>query len=362
MYPTTFPRNHWYVAGHGRDLGRELTSRWILGDPICFYRREDGAPVALVDRCIHRQMPLTLGRLKGNNVECAYHGIVFGDDGRALRIPSQKQVPRACRVHRYPLVESGGLLWIWMGDPERADQASIPSHSWLSAPGWTTVRGTMRGDARAQLINENLVDLSHVTFLHPETVGTAEVAEAPASTEYHERSVRVVRSMSNVPNPALFEKVMGLIGLVDREQVAEFIAPGFHTTHVVVKPVGVDASSDSVFRHKVVHCITPERAKSYHYFWAVARNYRLDDEEVSAIWERGVDVVIRQDVGATEAIERVISACEPGYPVEMNLKIDAGALRARRLIEMMVAAEANGSEPAPSTDGAVVVEPPAELT
>ncbi len=114
-----------YVAGHSQDFGRELTRRWILGDPIVFYRRNDDVLVALVDRCIHRQLPLSRGRLKDEGIECGYHGILFGHDGQALRIPAQDLVPPACRVGTYPLVESGGLVWIWMGDADAADKSLI---------------------------------------------------------------------------------------------------------------------------------------------------------------------------------------------------------------------------------------------
>lgn len=295
--------------------------------------------MALVDRCIHRQMPLSLGRLKGDDLECGYHGILYGDDGRAKRIPAQAHVPPACRVHRYPTKESGGLLWIWMGDPDLADETLIPAHPWLNSPDWTVVRGTLHLNARAQLINENLLDLSHVSFLHPETIGTDEVAEIPVTTDFDERSVRVTRAMFDIQSPPLFQKTMGLETRIDREQIAEFIAPGFHTTHVTAKPAGTDPDSDEVCRHKVFHCITPERDNSAHYFWAVARDYRIDNEEVSQLWEEGTPIVFGQDIDAAEAIERVISAYKPGYPVELNMKVDGGPLRARRIIERMIADE-----------------------
>lgn len=338
MYPKSFPRQQWYVAGHSEDFGRDLLSRWILGDPICFYRRRDGALTALVDRCIHRQMPLSLGRLKGDDLECGYHGILYADDGHAKDIPSQRAVPPACRVHRYPLKESGGFVWIWMGDPERADESLIPDHPWLESPEWTVVRGTLHMDARAQLINENLLDLSHVSYLHPESIGTEEVAAAPISTKFEGRSVRVIRSMQGIESPPFFEKTMGLGGLIDREQIAEFIAPGFNITHVMAKPA--DSTNDEeACRHKAVHCITPERENSAHYFWAVTRDYAIGNDEVDHLMREGVPTVFRQDIAAAEAIERVISAYAPGYPVELNIKVDAGPLRARRIIEQLVAEE-----------------------
>lgn len=341
MYPVTFPREQWYVAGHAEDIDRTLMSRWILGDPICFYRTLDGRPVALTDRCVHRQMPLSMGRLKADDVECGYHGILYGQDGQAIHIPAQTTVPPGCRVRRYPLVERAGLIWIWMGDAEAVDESSIPETPWLEDPCWTTVRGNLHMEARAQLMNENLLDLSHVTFLHPESLGTEEVAETPVSVDFDDRSVRVTRMMSDIKSPPLFEKVMGLMGRIDREQVAEFIAPSLHITHVMAKPTGVEMSSPEVCRHKAVHCITPARAGSAHYFWALARDYRIHDDEVSELWAKGNPMVFGQDITAVEAIERMLVASEPEEPETVNIRIDGGPLRARRIIERMVAAEAS---------------------
>lgn len=335
VYPTEFPRNQWYVAARSEEVTRELLSRWILNDPICLYRKVHGDPVALMDRCIHRQMPLSKGRLREDALECGYHGILYGPDGQGLRIPSQATVPRACGVRSYPLVESCGVVWIWMGDPASADASLIPDHHWMGEPGWVTVGGTLHMEARAQLLNENLLDLSHLTFLHPESIGTEKIAEVPVTVDFDERSVRVARVMDAVDSPPFFAKVMKLSGLIDRKQVAEFHGPGFHVTHVQAQPSG---SRGSIGRcqHKAIHGITPERRTSAHYFWFVARDYEIADAEVTELWARGGKTVFAQDIEACEAIEQRIRPYEPHYPVELNIKVDAGPLRARRIIEKMV--------------------------
>ncbi len=342
MYPVSFPRNHWYVAGHVSDLGSDLLSRWILGQPVCLYRKQDGMPVAVADHCVHRQMPLSRGRRKGDSIECLYHGILYSDDGMAVRIPSQDHVPANCRVRRYPVADRGGFTWIWMGDRAMADETLIPDYPWLDSAEWTVVRGTLHMSARAQLLNENLLDLSHVSYLHADTIGTEEVAEGSAATEVDGRTVRVTRAMPAVECPSLFRRVMGLQGQIDRESVAEFVAPGFHVSYVLARPAGADHASPATCRHNAVHGITPERANSAHYFWAVARDYRIDDAEVSRFWQEGAPRVLTQDIEAVEAIEKIISAYEPDYPFEVNLKADAGGLRARRIIEQMIVAEQNG--------------------
>ncbi len=192
-------------------------------------------------------------------------------------------------------------------------------------------------DARAQLINENLLDLSHVSFLHPDSIGSDDVASAPVTTDFDDRSVRVVREQKNSTSPPIFEKVMGLVGAIDRVQIAEWFAPGFHISHLTAKQSGEQEAE--TFSHKAIHCITPEREDSTHYFWAVTRNYRTDDEEVSQIWEKGAPGVFTQDIEAMEAIEEVLAAYAPGYPTELNIKVDGGPLRARRIIEQLLAKE-----------------------
>lgn len=338
MYPDSFPRNQWYVAAHGDEIGRTLTSRWILEEPVCLYRTLDGAAVALVDRCIHRQMPLSQGRLRDDFLECGYHGILYGPDGRARRIPSQQHVPPACRVHRFPLVERWGLLWIWMGNPELADERTIPDHHWLTDPEWSTVRGALHMNARAQLLNENLLDLSHLEFLHAGSIGTEKIAEVPVTTEFEGTVVRVNRPMYGIDCPPFFTKTMGLDGKIDRGQTAEYFAPAFHITHVSARPSG-DADDSRLCRQKAIHCVTPERRDSTHYFWCHTRDYRVGDPEITELMRQGMQTVFQQDVDACESIEGLISAYEPSYPIEMNLKVDAGPLQARRIIRSMLDAE-----------------------
>ncbi|WP_226358416.1 aromatic ring-hydroxylating dioxygenase subunit alpha [Pseudonocardia sp. ICBG601] len=342
MYPDRFPRNAWYVAARSSEVTRSVLSRWLLGDPVALYRREDGRPVALVDRCIHRQLPLSLGRLQGDRIECGYHGLTFDTDGSCVRIPGSSRISSRVRVQAFPLYEEYGLVWIWMGDPELADPTLVPDHHWFRSEGWATAEGTLHMDGRAQLLNENLLDLSHLTFLHPESIGSPEVAEAPVHTSYDERVVRVHRTMTDVSCPPFFQKIMKVDGAIDRGQVAEYFAPAFHISQTHIRPAG---SGDDVpaFRQMVMHAITPETRTTTHYFWGVARNFAVDDPGVTDFAVAAVSQVFEQDIAACEAIEHIIAAWEPSYPLELNIKVDAGPLRARRIIEEMVAAEREDS-------------------
>ncbi len=350
-YPDEFPRNQWYVAARTAEIGQELFPRWLLGEPVVLYRTEDGQPVALADRCPHRQYPLSRGLRVGDEIECGYHGLVFNAEGRCVSVPQQDHIPDHLRARAYPLRERAGLIWIWMGDPARADDSLIPDHSFMASEGWVTVSGTLHMKARAQLMNENLLDLSHLTYLHPTTLGTRQVAYVPAEATWDERRVCVERVMKNIEPPGFFVRAMGLEGQIDRTQLAEFIAPGFHITHVSAKPAGDDDDS-RLSQHKVVHGITPETRTTTFYFWAMARDYRIDDPEITSFAQDAQARVFSDDVEACEAIERVLAAYEPGAPTQTNIKVDAGPLQSRRIIERMLADERQGTAE-PTRQGAV---------
>ncbi len=339
MYPTEFPRNAWYVAARSAEVeAGKLLPRWLLGDPVVMYRTGDGTPVALVDRCIHRQMPLSMGRLKGDDLECGYHGLTYDPSGACVRIPGSSRIADVVRVQSFPLVEGHGLLWIWMGDRDLADPAEIPDHHWYTADGWSTAAGTLHMKGRTQLLNENLLDLSHLSFLHPDSIGSPEIAEIPVTVTSDDRTVTVRREMRDVACPPFFTKVTGIDATIDRQQIAEYFAPAFHITTTTLKPHG-DPDDARMCRQKTMHAVTPETRTTTHYFWSVSRDYAVDDDAVTDFMLSAVAGVFRQDIEASEAIEHIIAAWEPSYPLELNIKVDAGPLQSRRIIEKMVAAE-----------------------
>ena len=148
-----FLRNYWYVAATDAEVGRKPLARTILGEPIVFFRTEEGAPVAMEDRCAHRHLPLSMGKLVGDELQCHYHGLRFGTDGRCTRIPGQEQIPRCAKVKTYPVAERYHWIWIWMGDPALADPAKITDFHWLDDPdhwGAKSVVPARRGELAAR--------------------------------------------------------------------------------------------------------------------------------------------------------------------------------------------------------------------
>jgi phenylpropionate dioxygenase-like ring-hydroxylating dioxygenase large terminal subunit len=157
-----FLRNCWYAAGFSDDFGHALTARTFLGEAVVIYRTEKGAPIALEDRCAHRRLPLSMGRLDGDRVECAYHGLVYDHSGACIKIPGQASVPQGARVRAYPVLDRHTYLWIWMGNPKLADPALIPDYSAIDTAGERTSRIRLHLRCNYLLTVDNLLDLSHL--------------------------------------------------------------------------------------------------------------------------------------------------------------------------------------------------------
>ncbi|GIJ46273.1 oxidoreductase subunit alpha [Virgisporangium aliadipatigenens] len=351
MMSTGFIRDQWYVAAHAHEVGEDLLARTVLGEPIVLYRTADGTPVGLADRCVHRRFPLSLSQRVDDRIVCGYHGFTYDRTGACVAVPGQRRIPRTARVPAYPVVERDSLVWVWIGEPDRADPAAIPRAPWLDAPGWTTVRGLEPLAARYGLLVDNLLDLSHETYLHAGYIGTPEVAETPITTEVDDdaRVVHVRRRMKDVACPPFYARSTGITGRIDRWQDIEFHPPCLYLLHARIAPTGVEPAPDGTdphaFHAEIVYAITPETQTSTHDFWLVARDFATDDAEVSRFLAESNRTVVLQDVAALNALERVIAAEPPGFQ-ELSINIDTGGLAARRLLNAM-ASEASGAGPLP---------------
>ena len=349
MFPTAFATNQWYVAAYGDEIGRALLSRTILGEPIVFYRTTGGEAVALADRCVHRHYPLSASRRVGDTIVCGYHGFTYDEYGTCVSVPGQQRIPRAAQVKRYPTVERDSFVWIWIGDEAGAHPDTIPRAPWLGDPQWTPVSGLERVGARYGLLVDNLMDLSHETYLHAGHIGTPEVAATPITTEVDEDRavVYVSRRMKDAECPPFYARSTGIDGRIDRWQDIEYRPPCLYLLHSRIAPTGVEPGPDgddsSAFHVEVVYAITPETAGATHLFWAVARDFAREDDDVSDFLRDSNRTVVLQDIAALERLERVLAADDAtaerlGRPVrhrELSINIDTGGLGARRLLKRM---------------------------
>ncbi|MBY8860078.1 aromatic ring-hydroxylating dioxygenase subunit alpha [Nocardia sp. CA2R105] len=345
---TTLVRNQWYVAAYSEEIGEELFARTVCNEPLVFFRAEDGAVVGLADRCIHRRYPLSKSqRVEGDRIVCGYHGFTYDRTGTCVAVPAQTRIPRSARVAAYPVVEQDSLVWVWIGDREPSAPESIPRAPWLIASGWTTTRGLETIQGRHALLMDNLMDLSHETYLHGGYIGTPEVADTPITTEIDEEAgvVRVSRRMDDAECPPFYANSTGITGRITRWQDIEFTPPCLYRLHSRVAPQGNypppdyvpgrDYSvDDGAFHTEIVYALTPETEHSVHDFWMVARDFAIEDQSITEYLHTNNRVVVMQDVEALNVVEAVIAEEErtSGTYQELSINIDTGALGARRLM------------------------------
>ncbi len=349
-----FPLNAWYAAAYDVEVKHALLARRICNQKIVLFRRLDGSVAALEDACWHRLLPLSMGRLEGDELVCGYHGLVFNGDGRCTHMPSQETInPSAC-VRAFPVVQKHRFVWVWPGDPALADESKIPDLHWNDDPAWAGDGKLITVKCGYRLVIDNLMDLTHEAFVHGSSIGNSAVAEAPFVATHGDRTATVTRWMENIDPPPFWagqiRNARGYTGKVDRWQVIRFEPPCTVAIDVGVAPAGTGAPqgdrSQGVNGY-VLNTITPETDTTCHYFWAFARNYELGDQRLTHELREGVATIFREDEVVLEAQQQAIDE-HPGYSF-YNLNIDAGSMWARKLIDKMIAAEA------PPTEGSRVI-------
>ena len=336
-------RDSWYVAAWSRDLTDAPLARTMLEADVVVYRQADGSVAALEDRCPHRHLPLSMGKPTDEGLQCGYHGMVFGADGRCVRAPSQAFAPPTARVRAYPTIERYGWVWVWMGDPARADPALLPDFALLDSPAHAAVGKTNHVRSAYRLVTDNLMDLSHVGYVHTSTIGNAAFGEKGKLTVTRtDRGVRATRLVPDVPQPPLYQRSGQLPEGVnlDRFSVIDFIAPCFVLIHTGGAPVGAGAL-DGNYEHAlnlwVVNAMTPETATTTNYHWASVRSHALGDAEADALFFAGVSEAFEEDRAVLEAQQRVID--RRGDSWSIALKADAAAIEARRVLDRLIADE-----------------------
>ena len=239
-----YVRNAWYMAGWARDFAvGKPHAETILGEPIVLWRRDDGRMAALEDRCVHRLAPLSLGRCEGDAIRCMYHGLLFAPDGAVREIPGQDVIPKQARARAYPVEEHASAVWLWMGDPAVADTALLPDFVGIDDPRFAMEPGRLDYDAPAKLIHDNLLDLSHLAYVHAnsfvggkEDVGASWLG-AKLATRTLERGVEVERWVRDSPmNPARGAGANDTV--IDVWSCYQFLVPGIFIQRTERHPQG----------------------------------------------------------------------------------------------------------------------------
>jgi phenylpropionate dioxygenase-like ring-hydroxylating dioxygenase large terminal subunit len=327
-----FLRESWYVAARTAEVTRQPLARLLLGEPVVLFRRQNGEGVALEDRCCHRHLPLSMGRLEGDDLRCGYHGLLFAPDGRCVQIPGQESVPPQARVRAYPLVERYRWLWIWMGSPERADPALIPNWWWADHREWAfTQPEQIHVKCDYQLVSDNVLDVTHLAYVHASSIGASSITEFPATVEREERLVRLTRWIRDRPPPPLYQKAGGFPANVDRWQIVEHVPPCFSVNFAGCK------DETRKIDLMALSAPTPETERTTHYFFGFVRNFGLADPEMEGIFSGDMVRVFNEDIPVLEAQQRN-RELKPGAAA-IDLKVDAAPLAARRMLQKMLECE-----------------------
>ncbi len=350
----SFPLNAWYAAAYDVEVKHELMARTICKQKMVMFRQTDGTVAVLEDACWHRLLPLSLGRLEGDEVVCGYHGLAYNAQGRCTHMPSQETLnPSAC-VRSYPALEKHRFVWVWPGDPHLADPSLVPDMHWNDHPDWAGDGKVITVKCDYRLVVDNLMDLTHETFVHGSSIGQRAVAEAPFVATHGNRKATVTRWMENIDAPPFWagqiKQARSYEGKVDRWQIIQFEAPCTVVIDVGVAPTGTGAvppggnqgdarlsDRSQGVNGQVLNTITPATDNTCHYFWAFARNYCLNEQRLTHQLREGVASIFREDEHVLEA-QQIAMQEHPDHQF-YNLNIDAGSMWARKLIDKLVAAE-----------------------
>jgi vanillate O-demethylase monooxygenase subunit len=332
-----FLRNFWYVAASDSEVQKKPLGRMILGEPIVLFRTEDGTPVAFEDRCPHRRLPLSMGKLVDDVLQCHYHGLRFDRTGKCVRVPGQDLIPPSARVKTYPVVERYRWLWIWMGDPALANPDEITDFHWLQDPNWGAKGAYLHVKANWQLVVDNLLDLTHLAFVHESTIGNAAVAEnAAVKVTRKPNNVVVTRWMIDTPPPPTFVKVAGFKTNVDRWQIIDFTPPAFLRLDIGACPTGTGAPEghrQGGINMRNLNAITPETETTSHYFWGQAHDFDVNNTETTEKIFQQIQTAFLEDVEVFTAQQRSIDL-QPDAP-QVDINADTGGIQARRIIDRL---------------------------
>ncbi|ROZ75110.1 aromatic ring-hydroxylating dioxygenase subunit alpha [Ramlibacter sp. WS9] len=337
-------RRAWYVAGYADELASEqLLARTLLDEPLVFFRRPDGSIAALLDRCPHRFAPLSAGKIcdNGASVQCGYHGLRFDGSGACVHSPhADGAIPKAAVVKAYSVLERHGLLWFWADDASEADESLIPDYSKLNgAAEDATVRGYLPTGCDYRLLVDNILDLTHVDYLHAGTLGSGAMTRAKAQvTDLGERGVRIAWLSSGDKAPAVFDNSLRQQGQpTDQWTEVTWTAPANMMLQVGAtlagesRQLGVDSLA--------LHLATPESAGRTHYWYWSTRTFGIDPHANAAIKALLEFAFSQQDKPMLEAQQGRMGGAEFWSLKPVLLPGDAGAVRVRRRLDALIGAE-----------------------
>ncbi|WP_291931805.1 aromatic ring-hydroxylating dioxygenase subunit alpha [Limnohabitans sp.] len=331
---TPFVMNDWYVAAFGEEIKDQLLSRTLLGRRLVFYRASDGRVVALEDRCPHRSMPLSAGTLEQDTIVCGYHGLRFNTEGDCIEVPSQSTCPPNMGIRAYRTLERGAVVWIWMGEAEQADASKLPAQDWMADAQWERSQGYLSLQANYVRLHENLLDLTHLSFLHAKSFGTPDYAKAAFESVIGDGQFALQRNVVPTTLPPVWGIPTGLTGQGQAARIvrSEFRSLGLHEVSVTFYDCHLPENTRPQFRIRTAHMPTPETATSTHYFIVHGRDFAQDEPQTTRFMHDQLFVAFQEDVDGL-ALQELALANTPAEDLyEFSVAADAPAVAMRRYV------------------------------
>lgn len=356
----TYLRNAWYAAAFVDEIGDKPFARTLLGEPMVIYRKANRDFAMLHDRCPHRFAPLSAGQVIGADLQCPYHGLRFNGEGACVHNPHSKSGGplKAAKVASFPTLEKYGIVWFWAGEPELADEGELPRIEFLERPErFCVIKDRLSVKANYQLIVDNLLDLSHAAFIHPQFAGGERppeqlLAATKQRLEVGERSLTNYRIREGLPAPA---GARAMFGYDAETLVTSRTTMIWHPPALLEFPAGLWAASETEedgAHIPQLHVITPETDLSSHYFFINGRNRRKEEPEIDAALLQMFDLAFRQqDEPMIEAVQERMGAVTNIDELEpVLLRIDSAPVSARRILAKLIALEQAEAQP-PASEG-----------
>lgn len=338
-----FIKNAWYIAGWAHEVNDQPLARTICNEPVVLFRDKTTKKAgALHDRCCHRGTPLSCGQVVDSGLECGYHGLVFNANGACVHIPGQIRIPEKACVRSFPLVEKDEFLWIWMGDPAKADTSKIidyPYHNDYKK--WPHKHEVYHIKSSYLLLIDNLMDMTHLAYVHKSTIGGSNAnvhIDAKMTVTPKETGLHFIRWMLNCTPPPTYKKAVALGDKVDRWQEFEFIAPGNIIQWSGALNVGMGAENnrdqDGGFSLRLFHGLTPETENTCFYFWSTANGYRQDEPQATEDLFKEISIAFNEDKGIIQAQQKVLD--ETGEDGLVDIVSDKARIHMRRTVSRLI--------------------------
>jgi len=351
-------RNCWYVIAWDHEIPaaseNRLFSRKVLGEPILVYRTAQGELAALEDRCCHRHAPLSVGRREGDCVRCGYHGLKFDAQGRCVEVPGMAQPPARARVKSYPVACRNKWVFVWMGEPEKADLRMLPDNFSCDHPDWVNLPGYLHYDTPYLLICDNLLDFSHLSYVHAATLGgSTAIALARPTVEKvdasGQRGIKVTRRVHDVPPPPFYQRFRPFDTHLDRWFIYEFLLPATLLMHSGGRPTGLpESDTANTVRLHSCQTLTPETETTTHYFFQQSHPRGQGDDTVRQTIYDALVGFFNEDRDMITSQHRNLAPDALAHMVPLHF--DSALLQFRRLLAEACASEAAAPPPIPTME------------